>query len=414
MNSGSDHSIPVRLVAIVLVPFSAGYFLSYMFRAINAVVAPNLVSDLTLDATQLGLVTAAYLVAFAVAQLPLGLALDRYGPRRVQTVLLLAAACGSVLFSIAEDVVGLALARGLIGFGFAGGLMASFKAIVLWFPASRHALVNSAVMSVGGLGMLAATLPAEYAVQMIGWRNLFLVTASLTALVAILIFFIVPERESEAKPSALRDQLRGIARIFSDPLFWRIAPLVATTSGGHIGIHTLWAGPWFRDIAGLGRDGVAWHLLAIALAFLVGTLLGGVVADRLARRGITQLQVMTAGLGLFVVAQVAIIAELVSINAYIWMLFGMTGQLGMLAYPTLARHFGTALSGRAQTAMNLLLFSTAFAAQSMIGAIIDLFPHTADSYSSDGYRTAFAVLLVTQLAAFAWYYFPRPQKDFHD
>ena len=131
-----------RLAITVIAPFSCGYFLSYMYRAINAVVAPNLVADLGLSASELGLLTAAYLFAFAGFQIPLGMALDRYGPRRVQTTLLLVAAVGSLGFAVGDGLWTLGFARALIGLGFAGGLMAGFKAVVLWFPYERHALAN--------------------------------------------------------------------------------------------------------------------------------------------------------------------------------------------------------------------------------------------------------------------------------
>ncbi|MBT6278050.1 MAG: MFS transporter [Chromatiales bacterium] len=394
----------LRLVAVVLAPFAGGYFLSYMYRAINAVVAPNLASDLNLDAASIGLITAAYLIAFALFQLPLGILLDRFGPRRVQTALLLTAASGSALFAVADSAVGLAAARALIGLGFAGGLMAGFKAVVLWFHPSRHALANACIMSVGGLGMLAATLPAELAVQTIGWRAMFLWASIFTALIAALIFFVVPEPDGDTTPAPLRQQLADIGTIYRDRFFWRLAPLVATTAGGHIGIHTLWAGPWFRDISGLDRDGVAWYLLLIGVAFLVGTLLGGIVADWLGRRGIDQMHVMVAGLGIFIVSQVGIVAEATSLNLVIWTAFGMTGQMSILAYPALAKHFGMARSARAQTSLNLLLFLTAFASQSIIGAIIDKYPQTATSYSPEGYRMAFGVMLVAQILAAVWYF----------
>ena len=124
----------VRLAFTVLAPFACGYFLSYLFRAVNAVVAPDLVRDVGLSASELGLLTAAYLIAFALFQLPLGMLLDRFGPRRVQTVLLCCAAAGGLLFAIADDVVTLTFARALIVLGIAGGLMAGFKAVVLWLP----------------------------------------------------------------------------------------------------------------------------------------------------------------------------------------------------------------------------------------------------------------------------------------
>jgi MFS family permease len=156
---------------LVLGPFALGYFLSYLFRAVNAVVAPNLVSDIGLTAGQLGLLTSAYLFAFAVFQLPLGVLLDRFGPRRVQAALLCCAAVGSLLFSTAEGATTLTAARALIGLGFAGGLMSGFKAVVLWVPEPRRALANACVMSFGALGILVATVPVEIAVQAVPCRN---------------------------------------------------------------------------------------------------------------------------------------------------------------------------------------------------------------------------------------------------
>ena len=123
---------------VILAPFALGYFLSYLFRAVNAIVAPNLVAEVGLTASELGLLTAAYLIGFAACQLPLGIALDSYGPRRVQACFLIAAASGALLFASADSAIGLAAARALIGIGFAGGLMSGFKAVVLWVPEPRR------------------------------------------------------------------------------------------------------------------------------------------------------------------------------------------------------------------------------------------------------------------------------------
>ena len=96
------------LLVSVLAPFALGYFLSYLFRAVNAVVGPDLAADLGLSATGLGLLTSAYLFAFALFQLPLGVLLDRFGPRRVQAALLACAAAGSLLFAIGHGLATLA------------------------------------------------------------------------------------------------------------------------------------------------------------------------------------------------------------------------------------------------------------------------------------------------------------------
>jgi MFS family permease len=393
------------IVGTVLAPFALGYFLSYLFRAVNAVVGANLVADIGLSATELGLLTSAYLFAFALFQLPLGVLLDRFGPRRVQIGLFVCAALGSLLFSIGQDVVMLTFARALIGLGFAGGLMSGFKAVVLWVPTPRRALANACIMSFGALGILVATVPVELAVLAVGWRAVFVGLAAITLAVAALILLVVPEQRSsgDQRGGGLVQQIMSVAPIYRDRLFWRLAPLLAMTGGSHIAIQTLWAGPWLRDVAGLDRLGVANHLMAMAIAFLIGILSSGMVADWLGRRGVGLLTVMLGFLAIFFVSQLAIVLELTSITLPVWFLFGMFGQVAVLAYPWLSSHYGAALSGRANTAVNLLLFLTAFAVQYAIGAIIDLFPGTAEGYSPEGYRWGIGAFLALQLVALIWF-----------
>lgn len=391
------------IALFVLAPFALGYFLSYLFRSVNAVVGPNLVADIGLSAAELGLLTSAYLFAFAVFQLPLGVLLDRYGPRRIQTALLCSAAAGSILFSIGEDILTLTLARALIGLGFAGGLMSGFKAVVLWVPEPRRALANACIMSFGALGILVATVPVELAVQGFGWRSVFIDLAMITLVVAGLIYILVPERPMAAG-AGLRGQIEAVIRIYRDPVFWRLAPLLATTGGSHIAIQTLWAGPWFRDVAGLDRLGVANHLMVMAVAFLIGILLSGAVADWFVRRGVGLLTVMLGFLALFFSAQLAIVLQWTWLTVPMWVVFSMTGQVAVLAYPWLSSYFGAALSGRSNTAINLLLFLTAFGAQYAIGEIIDLFPGTASGgYDPEGYQVGFGAFLAVQLVALVWY-----------
>lgn len=394
----------VALIMTVLAPFAAGYFLSYLFRSVNAVIAPDLVADIGLTAAELGLLTSAYLLGFGLFQLPLGVVLDRYGPRRVQTVFLCCAAVGSLLFAWADSLSLLIWARGLIGLGFAGGLMSGFKAVVLWVPAPRRALANACIMSFGALGILVATVPVELAVQVVGWRAVFLVLAGVTFAVAALIFTLVPESPAPVGVQAWRAQVGSAARIFRDRAFLRLAPLLAITAGTHIAIQTLWAGPWFRDVMGLTREGVAGHLMALAVAFLVGILFSGVLADWMVRRGVDLLTVMIGFIVVFLCAELAIVMQWTGLGLIPWFAYGMSGQAAILAYPWLSTYFGTALSGRANTAMNLVIFLTAFLVQYAIGEVIDLFPTSAaGGYDPRGYQVGFGIFLALQAIALAWY-----------
>jgi sugar phosphate permease len=144
----------------VFMPFALGYYMSYVFRAINAVMAPDLVRDFALDANDLGLLTSTYFLTFAAVQLPLGVILDRAGPRRTETVLLMVAAIGAIVFATATSLTGLAIGRGLIGVGVSACLMAAVTAFARVYPPERLALVNGWVFTAGGLGAITATTPA--------------------------------------------------------------------------------------------------------------------------------------------------------------------------------------------------------------------------------------------------------------
>ena len=207
----------------VLLPFAAAYFLSYVFRTINALIAGTLTRELSLSAADLGLLTSVYFLAMAAVQLPLGVLLDRYGPRRVQSACLLFAAVGAAVFACAEGLLGLMLGRALIGVGVATALMSSLKAIVLWFPKERIAFANGWVVMLGALGAVTATLPAEPMVNEFGWRGLFALLAGATTLAAAVMFLVVPEPATRSTPSPLaRVRLRDIYR---DTRFLRLAPL---------------------------------------------------------------------------------------------------------------------------------------------------------------------------------------------
>lgn len=407
MAEPTSHAPPrpgVWLLAGVLVPFALGYFLSYLYRSVNAVTAPDLVRDLGLSASELGFLTAAYLLAFAGFQLPLGVLLDRFGPRRVQSVLMAVTGVGALIFAAAGGLWTLSAGRAFIGMGCAGALMSGFKAVALWLPEERRALANSIIMAVGGLGIFAATMPANFAIQAVGWRGLFLGLMMMSLAVAALIYLAVPERPSPPVGENWRRQVEVVVRIYSDPVFWRLAPLVALTTGSHIAIQTLWAGPWLSQVAGLGRDAVAANLAAMAIGFLIGTLAMGAIADWLGRRGIGLLHVMLGFIAVFLTAQLAIMLQWTSVASLIWVVFGTVGSGGVLAFPWLSRYFGVGVAGRASTALNFIIFSTAFVVQYMIGAIIDRWPATpAGAYPPQAYQVSLGLFLGLQAVALVWY-----------
>jgi predicted MFS family arabinose efflux permease len=400
-----------RILLTALLPFAAGYFMSYLLRAVNAVVAPDLVQDLSLTPAELGLLTAAYLGAFALFQLPLGVLLDRYGPRLVQAGLLSVAALGCLAFAFSEEFLGLFAARAMIGLGFSAGLMASYKSSATWVPIERRSLANTAIMSFGALGLVVATEPTQYLVAMIGWRNAFVVFAGLILLAALFILAAAPRKDTVGEPAPLRQQFAEMLAILRTPLFWRIAPLLGLTSGVQIGVQTLWAGPWLRDVMGLSREEVGRHLLFMAAAFMVGIFTAGLIADRLGKRGIGPMQVMLGFTFLYLAAQVFIVFRVEGLMFPAWLMVAAFGQVAVLAFPWFAARVGRELAGRANASINFSMFIVAFAAQYLVGFIIGLFPASATGYSPEGYSWALGFFLIAQVLALLWYLAASPHKE---
>ncbi|HKY95800.1 MAG TPA: MFS transporter [Kiloniellales bacterium] len=390
------------LLLRVFVPFALGYFLSFLFRSINAVVGPRLAGEFALPPEALGFMTSAYFLTFAAAQLPIGLALDHFGPRRTVSFLLLFAALGAFLFAQAESQGGLVLGRALIGLGVAACLMSSLKAFVLWYPQDRLPTLNGSVLAIGGLGAVVATAPVEAVLALWGWRTLFLGLAGATLFAALTIFLAVPEKPGGRSGESLGTMVRGLGSILASGLFWRIGPLVLTTSAAMQSFLGLWGGPWLRDVGGYDATTASELLLSYAIAMTAGFMGMGWLTPRLIRRGYQPLRIAAAVLALSFLGQAGVVAGLTGV-AWLWMsIMGFFGTAAMLFYAAVVPVYGAARSGRVSTALNLLSFTGAFLGQWLTGVVIGLFPHGTEGYAPAGYATAFGLLLALEALAFLW------------
>jgi predicted MFS family arabinose efflux permease len=389
----------------VFIPFALGYFLSYLYRVVNAVLAPDLASEMGIGPSELGLLTAAYFITFAAFQLPLGVLLDRFGPRKIESFLLIFAAVGAFIFSRAESVTGLVIGRAFIGFGVSACLMAAFKAFVLWFRKEQLPLINGLQMAAGGFGALTATAPVEAALGVTDWRGIFFILSVITLAVAAGVFAVVPEKKIEQNGDSIKEQLNGIIQVFSSLTFWRIAPVTVMSQTAFLAIQGLWSGPWLRDVAGLEREIIAQILFMIAAAMIAGFIFMGAAAERLSRLGIKPIAVAVAGMTAFMITQGLLIMEVTTWARTVWVLFGIFGTTGIIPYAVLSQSFPLHLSGRVNTGVNLLVFICAFAAQWGIGAIINLWPGTAaGGYAPPGYQAGFAMMLCLQAIALLWFF----------
>ncbi|MBI2239826.1 MAG: MFS transporter [Magnetospirillum gryphiswaldense] len=400
MHTGTTSAM--NLALRVLLPFSGGYFLSYLYRTVNAVLAPNIAADIALDAGALGLMTGMYLLAFGSFQLPLGVLLDRFGPRRVEAALLVFAAMGAALFAMAEHAGTLILGRALVGLGVSACLMASIKANVQFYPPRRLALVNGIILFAGGLGAVAATQPVQMALGFMDWRGVFWVLSGLTLAMSVVLFVTVPEKPAGVSSGSVLSQLRGVADICRNPDFLRVMPATAMTLGSFMAIQGLWAGPWMRDVAGLDGGGIAQALMMMAAGMALGYLLWGVVTDMLARFRIPLLAVALFGMAWYVASLAAMALGVVAIPNLLAASFGFAGASTALCYVVVAQSVPPTMSGRATTSLNLIIFAAAFALQWGLGAVINLWPKVGAGWPAQAHQLALAIPTILSLAAMAW------------
>jgi len=390
----------------VYLPLALGYFISYFFRNANAIIEQDLVRELGLSASSLGLLTSAYFISFAAFQLPLGLLLDRYGTRRTESTLLIFATLGAFVFSFSDSLAGLILGRLFIGLGVSACLMGAFKAYVVWFPSERLPLINGLQMVAGGLGALSATTPLQFALGHTDWRGIFVVLGIVTLASATLLFTVHPEKPPEAAVhSTLGEQLEGLRGVCKSLVFWKIAPFTVLSQATQLAVLGLWAKPWLRDVVGLDAEAAANVLFWMMVAMMAGFLTLGALTERIAASG--WVQPMTMGVAMmaaFMAIQLPIVLEWTAAPLVRMALYSFFSTSGILIYSGLPQQFPKRLAGRVITLLNVMVFSGAFAIQWGIGAIIDLWPTSpSGNYSPLGYQAAFGVLLMLQGVGLLWY-----------
>lgn len=382
--------------ARIFLSFALGYYLSYLLRTVNAVISPALTAELNLSAANLGLLTSTYFLAFGLAQIPVGIALDRYGPRRVEAVLLLVTAAGAVMFALGDSLEMLGFGRALIGLGVSACLMAALKGFALWYPRDRQSSMTGFIMAAGALGALTASTPLEAALPILGWRGAFWIIAGVAVLAWFTIFRTLPDALAEGPRGTLGEALGALGSIYASPAFLRMAAAAATFIGGFMALQSLWAVPWLMHVNGLGLAQAAGMLVVLNLGTLIGQLSIGVLGVRLARRGVEPFTLLRAGYACLVAVQLAILFKLGPVLA-VWFLFGLFSAVNSQSYLVASRAFAPALFGRVSTALNLMAFAGAFALQWGLG-------HALDALRAQGHdmttalQYGFAGLILLQVA----------------
>ena len=408
---------PLRSVFIFTI-LSALYTLSMFYRVSNAVIAPNLIRDLSLDAETLGILGGAFFYAFALLQIPMGPMLDRRGPRLIITSSTLIGAIGALLFAFGNSFPAALLGRILIGAGMASILMGSLKVFTLQFPLEKFATLMGALVSVGTVGSILAASPLAYFTSTIGWRMTFIIAGGVTAVLAFLIFWILSEgkknQESFNSSSLAQPEIRilqSFRLILGSLAFWQIGAVAFFRFGVSMGLQGLWLGPYLMDIKGYSPVQTGNLLILLAIGTIVGGPISGQFSDRIFRNN---KGVALWGLSLYTLSLLPLLG-IFKIQNPLWygLIFffnGFLGAFGMVIYSHARSLFPIAISGTVMTWVNFFTMAGAAVFMPALGKIIESFPRMGHSYPAGAYHLSFFICFLGMVASTIFYAFSKREK----
>lgn len=391
----------------ILVCACLTYVISQFYRSANAVIGPDLMTELRLTPDDLGILTGAFFLTFSVSQLPVGIALDRWGPRRTILTTLAVALVGALAFANGRNLFELSVARVILGFGCAALLIGPLVLFSRWFPADRFAQISGILIAVGNLGVIASTAPLAWFSATFGWRAAFYVTATITVLLIVMSFFVIrdhpdPQKAKSGAGESLADALRGVGTVIRHPAFPYLFVIIFTAYATFITILGLWGGPFLHDVHGL--DSAARGNIMIFMA--VGAAAGYFIWGPLDRVFNTRKWLLAAGVGGQVVCLAVIVAipglSLLNITI-LFTLLGILNGCSVMIFAHARSVFPPELVGRSMTTLNIGTMGGAAFQQIVTGYLMTWQTPPGGTPDETAYRIMFGLQAVWLLAALLFY-----------
>tara|TARA_R110002110_G_scaffold415612_1_gene651479 strand:+ start:35201 stop:36517 length:1317 start_codon:yes stop_codon:yes gene_type:complete len=409
MQSESSPAPYSRRAAIIRMAPVLGltFILAHFLRSAPAVIAPNLRAELGLTPGQLSSLPAAIFLGAALMQLPVGVFLDKFGPRRTMAALFSLAALGAIIFSVAQGVLLLAVGLFLIGCGAAPVFMGVIVLLSRWIARDRLATGTAISIAVGGAGMLLSASPFAAAVEIYGWRASLFVVGVFSFAVAAALLVMVRDRPDDAPHPAstetLLETILGVRHVLGDRRIYSFAAVTAVSVGALVTIRNLWIGPYLNDVFDLDIIARGNVIFVVSLTWIIAAVLYG----PLDRKFDTRRGVVTCGMLAFTAMTGVLAINSSSSVLVVTVLLSGFALFAPMASPIFAHArslFPDSHSGRVFTAINVCTWSGVFLMQMGTGAILDAFPVDELGRSpAIAYRTMFGVLVIALLLALMIY-----------
>lgn len=392
------------------------FFLSQFYRASNAVIAPQLLDDLSIDTKGLGLVSASFFYAFALTQIPISLLLDKVGPRLMMTTLSTIGIFGALIFSWADSFGYAAGGRALLGIGMACNLMGTYKLLTLWFSPRTFASLAGIVVALGTAGNMVATTPLVVLVGQVGWRSSFQLIAVIHLVLTLLFFVIVrdgpPQGRHDSSGASMKigDAFGNMVNLLNQKDFWIISFATFARYGVYAAFQALWAGPYLMEVMGYTALTAGNLIFLLNVGMILGAPCWGTVSDRLFN---TRKWIIVAG-STIIVLTIIILAMIppgtsLSVLVLLFFCFGFFNATGLLMYPHIKELVSPEMSGAAMTGINFFTMVGPAVFLQGLGILMQtLYPEA--SRGPQAFNAAFMVCIISLLLVLVSYCFTKEGK----
>ena len=395
----------------IMLVLCAGYTVSQFLRTSLGVLSPNLMHDFNINPNNMGLLGGVFFLSFAIFQIPAGILIDKYGPRKVMSSVIIFAVLGSIIFALSNSFYILLIGRVLMGLGCSICLMGSLVLITRWTDSDQFSKLAGIILAVGGIGGLLATTPLSYFSELFGWRLSFWLAAAVTFCVMVLYYFILEDRKNDLILNRSNEtvSLKNLLFILKERNFKFMIPMSLMSYSSLVVILGLWGAPYLKDIHGLDTVERGKILMLMAISWNIGSFVFGRLRSIF---GNYKNVVIFGATGVIILLLIlSIITEINSI--YLYILFCILGFFGAFSVALISHYqvlFDKEYMGRALSTANFFNFGGVFFVQWLTGKIIYLMGGDSTGAPIEAYRLAFLFVAILLLISLCIYFFSNEKK----
>ena len=395
----------------IMLVLCAGYTVSQFLRTSLGVLSPNLMHDFNINPNNMGLLGGVFFLSFAIFQIPAGILIDKYGPRKVMSSVIIFAVLGSIIFALSNSFYILLIGRVLMGLGCSICLMGSLVLITRWTDSDQFSKLAGIILAVGGIGGLLATTPLSYFSELFGWRLSFWLAAAVTFCVMVLYYFILEDRKNDLILNRSNEtiSLKNLLFILKERNFKFMIPMSLMSYSSLVVILGLWGAPYLKDIHGLDSVERGKILMLMAISWNIGSFVFGRLRSIF---GNYKNVVIFGATGVIILLFIlSIITEINSI--YLYILFCILGFFGAFSVALISHYqvlFDKEYMGRALSTANFFNFGGVFFIQWLTGKIIYLMGGDSTGAPIEAYRLAFLFVAILLLISLCIYFFSNEKK----